>query len=140
MNAWIGRHTVEASGIPPAVAGNTPASQDLLAMRDYGGAQRGEGRDFEADPLVGVLETIGRDRHDDVTAGAALQMVLLTATDARLATSILSQPMEVPTARERLRRLLNRHGTPQMVIRVGFGQPVGASSRRPVESFIDIGG
>ena len=138
MNAWIAHVHTDGVGIPPEAAGTAPAGQDLLAMRDYGGRPRAEGRDFESDPLLAVLGTAGGSAYDDVTAGIALQMVLLTATDARLATSMLSQPIEIPTAREELRHAIHRHGIPQMIIRVGFGQPVGTSTRRPIDSVIDI--
>src|SRR5262249_17858010 len=114
-----------------------PAGQDLLAMRDFGGTPRAPGRDFETDPLVGVLTLIGTGRGADARAGVSLQMVLLTATDERLATSMLSQPIEVPELREELRRASGQAGQPYMVVRVGFGQPARTSARRHVDSVID---
>jgi hypothetical protein len=137
MNAWISRAANERAGIPAEAAGTTPAGQDLLAMREYGGKVRAAGHDFEQDPLLAVLGTTGSSRYDDVTAGIALQTVLLTATHKRLATSILSQPIERSDTREELRRAVNRHGSPQLIIRVGFGQDMGHSPRRPVDSVID---
>jgi len=59
------------------------------------------------------------------------------ATDAGLAASMLSQPIEIPHARDQLRRTLRRQGTPQMIIRLGFGQPTTSSPRRPIDSVID---
>ena len=140
MKAWIDRYKTADGGIPPEAAGTAPAGQDLMAMRDFGGADRAEGRDFESDPLLAVLGTHGHSQShdDDLVAGMALQMVLLTATDARLATSLLSQPIEIPDFREDLRRSLRRLGTPQMIIRVGYGQPVRSTARRPVDDFIDM--
>jgi len=137
MNAWIARAHTDGAGIPAEAAGTAPAGQDLLAMRDYGGRERAEGRDFESDPLLAVLSTHGDSCYDHVTAGIALQRTLLTATDARLATSMLSQPIEIPTARNDLGDAVHRHGTPQMIIRIGFGQNVGSSGRRPIDSVID---
>nr|BFE73767.1 hypothetical protein GCM10020092_070680 [Actinoplanes digitatis] len=49
--------------------------------------------------------------------------MLLTATDAGLATSMLSQPIEVPAARDQLRRALGRSGVPQLALRFGYGHP-----------------
>lgn len=137
MNAWISRSKVEPAGIPFDAAGTAPAEQDLLAMRDYGGKVRAEGRDFESDPLLAVLGTAGHSRYDDVTAGMALQLVLLTATDDRLATSMLSQPVEIPAARADLASAVGRDDVPQMIIRLGFGSPVASSPRRPIDTAID---
>jgi nitroreductase len=135
--AWTSRYHSEQVGIPTEAAGIAPAPQDVLAMRDYGGTERAEGRDFEQEPLLAILGTSRGGRYDDVVAGMALQMVLLTATDAGLAASMLSQPIEIPPARDELRRTLRRQGTPQMIIRLGFGQPITSSPRRPIDSVID---
>jgi nitroreductase len=140
MQEWTSRYHTEGVGIPTDAAGVAPAPQDVLAMRDYGGKERAEGRDFEQEPLLAVLGTSGGGRYDDVVAGMALQMVLLTATDAGLAASMLSQPIEVPHARDELRRTLHRPGTPQMVIRLGYGQPTTSSPRRSIDSVIDATG
>ncbi|MEV4538756.1 hypothetical protein AB0J82_33780 [Asanoa sp. NPDC049518] len=67
----------------------------------------------------------------------AASRVLVTATDAGLAVSMLSRPIEVPAARERLRSALGRHGVPQMVLRIGYGHPGYPSLRRPAASVID---
>ncbi len=140
MQAWTSRYHTEQVGIPADAAGVAPAPQDVLAMRNYGGKERAEGRDFEQEPLLAILGTSGGGRYDDVVAGMALQMVLLTATDAGLAASMLSQPIEVPRARDELRRTLRRQGTPQMIIRLGYGQPTTSSPRRSIESVIDTTG
>ena len=106
-------------------------------MRDFGGGPRAPGRDFESDPLVAVLGTAGDTTLDQLAAGQALQRVLLTATEHRLAASMLSQPIEVPAARERLRKGLGRLGVPQMVLRIGYGRPGFPTPRRPVADVID---
>jgi hypothetical protein len=53
-----------------------------------------------------------------------------------LAASLLSQPIEVPAAREQLRLALSRYGTPQMVLRIGFGDPGPTTPRRPYERVV----
>ncbi len=138
MRGWIGRDAADRTGIPLGAGGVAPGGQDLLAMRDYAGTPRADGRDFESDPLLAVLGTFGHTPDQDVIAGMLLQGVLLTATTERLATSMLSQPMEVPALRDELVRALHRHGTAQMVVRIGYGHPVAASMRRPVDAVIDI--
>jgi nitroreductase len=135
--AWSRAETADPAagdGVPSLAGGPRPEPQDLLAIRDFGGKPRAAGRDFETDPLVAILGTTGDTPTDQLIAGQALQRVLLTCTDAGLSTSMLSQAIEVFTARERLRTALGRTGTPQMVIRIGYGEPTPATPRRPVEA------
>jgi hypothetical protein len=136
LTAWSRRGDAD-DGVPLAAGGPSPEPQDLLAMRNFGGGTRAPGRDFESDPLVAVLGTAGDTVLDQIVAGQALQRVLLTATDHHLAVSMLSQPIEVPAARERLRHGLGRIGSPQMVLRIGYGQPGFPTRRRPVADVID---
>jgi nitroreductase len=131
VGTWTGGGPGSAEGIPAHAAGLAPESHDLLAMRDLGGQVRTGGRGYEADPLVAILGTAGDTVPDQLLAGVALQHVLLTATDAGLAVSMLSQPVEVPVAREQLRRGLGRYGVPQMILRIGYGYPSLPSPRRP---------
>ena len=72
---------------------------------------------------MAVLGSAGDRPVDQIVAGQALQRVLLTVTDAGLASSMISQPIEVPAARDQLRRSLGRTGMPQMALRIGYGQP-----------------
>jgi hypothetical protein len=136
LAAWS-RRADEDDGVPLAAGGPSPEPQDLLAMRDFGGGTRPPGRDFETDPLVAVLGTNGDTVLDQIVAGQALQRILLTATDHKLGVSMLSQPIEVPAAREQLRHGLGRLGCPQMVLRIGYGQPGFPTRRRPVTDVID---
>ncbi|HKT01502.1 MAG TPA: nitroreductase, partial [Rugosimonospora sp.] len=95
------------------------------------------GHDFESDPLVAVLGTAGDTPRDQLLAGLAMQDLLLTAVEAGLAASLLSQPIEVPAAREQLRLGLGRYGPPQIVARIGYGTPGTPSPRRPAVEVID---
>ncbi|PZG22545.1 nitroreductase, partial [Micromonospora craterilacus] len=135
--AWV-RAAHAPDGVPAAAGGPQAEPQDLLPARGFGGPQRAPGRDFEAEPLVAVLGSAGNTAVDQVVAGQALQRVLLTATDAGLSVSMLSQPIEVPPAREQLRMSLGRFGTPQMVMRIGYGQPGRPTPRRPVDEVLDL--
>ncbi|MDI6100903.1 nitroreductase [Actinoplanes sp. NEAU-A12] len=117
-------------GIPVAASATVTEPQDLIPQRGFGGRRRAPGRDYEAEPLIGVLGTAGDRRLDHVMAGQALQRVLLTATGAGLAGSMISQPIEVPAARDQLRRSLGRSGMPQMAFRIGYGRPGHPSPRR----------
>jgi nitroreductase len=130
--AWRRLDGGAGDGVPVSAGGPSPESYDLLAVRDFGGPPRAPGRDFETDPLVAVLGTPGDTPIDQIIAGQALQHVLLSATDAGLSSSMLSQAIEVSSARDRLRTALGRSGSPQMVIRIGYGEPAPATPRRPV--------
>lgn len=134
---WI-RSEPSPDGVPTAAGGPQSEPQDLLPQRGFGGRDRAPGRDFEPEPLVAVLGSTGNTATEQVVAGQALQRVLLTATDAGLAVSMLSQPIEVPGAREALRLSLGRFGAPQMVMRIGFGQPGRTTPRRPVADVLDL--
>jgi nitroreductase len=135
---WV-RHEPASDGVPVSAGGPVGEPQDLLPQRAFGARTRAPGRDFEPEPLVAVMGAAGDSPVDQITAGQALQRVLLTATDAGLAASMLSQPIEVPSAREQLRLALGRFGTPQMVLRIGYGQPGFPTPRRPVVDVIEQG-
>ncbi|MFY1632908.1 Acg family FMN-binding oxidoreductase [Solwaraspora sp. WMMB335] len=131
------RHGPASDGVPAAAGGPVAEPHDLLPQRPFGDWHRAPGRDFETEPLVAVLGAAGNTVGDQLTAGQALQRVLLTVTDAGLAASMLSQPIEVPQAREQLRLALGRFGSPQMVIRIGYGQPGQPTPRRDPADVID---
>ncbi|WP_229075556.1 nitroreductase family protein [Actinoplanes sp. DH11] len=128
---WTG--TEEApDGIPVAAGAPLAEPQDLVPQRVFTRRRRAPGRDYEPEPLIGILGTAGDRKLDQVIAGQALQNVLLTLTDAGLSASMISQPIEVPPARDQLRRSLGRTGFPQMAIRVGYGRPGHPAPRRDV--------
>ena len=135
MSTWT--HADEApDGV--AVPAGAPVSepQDLLPQRAFSDRRRAPGRDFEPEPLVAILGTAGDRPHDQLIAGQALQRVLLTVTDAGLACSMISQPIEVPAARDQLRRSLGRSGMPQMALRIGYGQAGGPTRRRALDDVL----
>ncbi|MCU7724944.1 nitroreductase family protein [Actinoplanes sp. KI2] len=119
-------------GVPAQAGAPLPEPQDLLPQRLFTDRRRVPGRDYEPEPLVGVLGVTGDRPADQIRAGQAMQKVLLTATAAGLDTSMISQPIEVPAAREQLRRSLGRSGSPQILIRFGYGTPGHPTRRREV--------
>jgi len=124
-----GRH----DGIPPLAVGPWDALE-RLPMRDFGlvHPQPSRRRErFEAYPTIAVLTTDGDGPADWLRAGQALQRVLLVATRLHLATTPVSQPVEVPSIREVLSDA-SRGRWAQMVVRFGYGQPAPATPRRPL--------
>jgi len=123
-------------GVPVTAGAPVAEAQDLLPQRAFSDRRRAPGRDYEPEPLVGVLGSPGDRALDQIAAGQALQKVLLTATDGGLATSMISQPIEVPAARDQLRRALGRSGVPQLAVRIGYGSPGHPTPRRDVAEVI----
>jgi nitroreductase len=132
LSGWVRRDAAATDGVPVSAGGPAPRPYDLLPRRDFGGAELPAHRDFEREPLVAVLGSAGDWPADQVTAGQALQRVLLTATDRGLAASLFSQPIEVGSVREQLRLALGRRAAPQMLMRFGYAPSAPPTPRRPV--------
>ncbi|GAB2592380.1 hypothetical protein Aab01nite_37690 [Paractinoplanes abujensis] len=135
MAGWTHADTAP-DGVPATAGAPAPEPQDLLPQRSFAGRRRAPGRDYEPEPLVAVLSTAGDRPTDQLLAGQALQHILLTVTDAGLAASMISQPIEVPAARDQLRRSLRGSGHPQLTLRIGYGHPGPATPRRAVADAI----
>ena len=71
-------------------------------------------------------------------AGMALHRVLLVATAAGVATSLLNQPVELPALRAQLRNELRIDGHPQALLRLGYAPPAPPTPRRPVDDVLEI--
>ncbi|WP_430790900.1 Acg family FMN-binding oxidoreductase [Actinoplanes sp. G11-F43] len=130
---WTTHRRVRRDGVPPSAYGPGD-TLETMPMRDFGLLQpqlaRSSGR-FEPDPTLLILATRGDLRADWVRAGQALQRVLLAATWHNLASTPISQPVEIPAVREYLTDV--RRGIwAQMVLRVGYGIPAAATPRRPL--------
>lgn len=146
LRRWVGGPPGRRDGIPYSALGPMPESVDVW-VRHFGTAvghdpppaevmTGTDGKTFEAEPMIAMLipHLFGPDA--DVQAGQALQRVLLTATANGLATSFLSQAVEVPETREDLRRLLGSTRSPVAVLRIGYGWPVPATPRREVADLL----
>jgi nitroreductase len=129
---WIGGPHRD-DGVPVRSLGPRPAGA-RVPFRDLG---RGVGvaRDyagFETTPTVAILSTLHDERVDWVRAGQALQRVLLEITRAGLAASFLNQPLEDETLRGLVRSPMTGVGHSHMILRIGYGDPVPATPRRPL--------
>ncbi|HEX7737339.1 MAG TPA: hypothetical protein VF458_21005 [Ktedonobacteraceae bacterium] len=89
-----------------------------------------------AAPVLAVLGTFADTRADWFAAGRALERVLLRACASGLQTSFVNQPIEVPSLRDWLRKILMRDDYPQLVIRIGYGEPHITTSRRCVQDVL----
>ncbi|MEU3950698.1 nitroreductase [Streptomyces sp. NPDC029526] len=127
-------------GVPEFAFG--PRKRDGKApVRDFAGRRRVADRGtttFEHNPHLALLSTPGDGPADWLSAGQALERVLLEATLADLATSLTSHTLE-----DRASRLLTRDpvagaGQVQMVLRLGYGPSGPATPRRPVRDVLEI--
>jgi hypothetical protein len=84
-----------------------------------------------------ALATTTDDRLATLRAGEALSAVLLAATQMGLATTPLSQAMEVETVRREIRNeVLGTAAYPQLLVRVGW--PVEGAGEVPLTSRRDL--
>jgi len=126
-----------ADGVPQAAFGPW-ATTDGVPLRDFGLVHPGVSRKverFESTPTLAVLCTADDDRADWVRAGQALERVLLTATVRGLATTLMTQPVEMTG----LRALLCGRRTDrvaQAIVRIGYGRPAPLSPRRPLSEVL----
>jgi nitroreductase len=131
ISRWSGRG-VRHQGVPVWAAGPWDALE-VMPVRDFAGLTPlpRPREPFESHSTVMILTTEGDTGRDWLTAGQALQRVLLTATWSGLATTPISQPVEAPEIRKRLTRR-----PAQMVLRVGYGKTIGRTPRRPLKEVL----
>jgi nitroreductase len=94
-------------------------------------------------PTVVLLGTENDDRAAWLLAGQALGRVLLLATAEGLVASPLTQALDWPATRTRLRQRLSLIGFPQMLLRMGYppeGLTPAATGRRPVADVLSFEG
>lgn len=94
MMTWT---STESADTVPA---DVPVGRERAVVPQRSFAGQPAGQAYEPEPLIAVLGTSDDRRADQVMAGQALQRVLLTATDAGLSSSMISQPIEVQAARD----------------------------------------
>ena len=147
LERWLRTDPAAVDGIPvDAVPSEDPATRPSnWLVRDFAAGSR-EPRLFlpagdpaapppeVARPTVVLLGTDGDDRTAWLLAGRALGRLLLTATTDGLAASPLTQALDWPVTRTRMRTRLSLIGYPQMLLRMGYPSTRGGapSGRRPV--------
>jgi hypothetical protein len=115
---WTGAHRPDGLGVPDA---NLPDRRPptRVALRDFGHhgtLPLGDGDDRAA--TYAILYGEVDEPVDWLDAGQAVSHTWLTATDAGLSVMPVSAVVEVPVARQRLRRLLPSIGYPYLVLRL----------------------
>lgn len=104
---------------------------------DMGEGQAAKDRDIAIySPVLAVLCTEADTPQAWLAAGQALDRVLLRARAEEVWASFMSQPIEVPELREKLRDVLGQPCFPQLLLRLGFGPDVKPTPRRNVEAVL----
>ncbi|MEU4343882.1 NAD(P)H nitroreductase [Nocardia sp. NPDC023852] len=140
LAAWSGKHdTTDGAPArdtpPPHTSQRTPSQVftpprlvDSIREPDY------------AELLV--LGTAADDRLSRLRAGEAASAVLLTATNVGLATCLLTEPLQIPELRKKIRHgVLDDATFPQAIIRIGWlpddTPPLPMPPRRTVDELLD---
>ena len=85
---------------------------------------------------TGLLTTPGDEPADWVSAGQALQRLLLDASSSGVAAALHTQPLELPELRKLVRVQLAGGSYPQMIVRLGRTSQTTSSIRRPVRDVL----
>ncbi|HKS48348.1 MAG TPA: nitroreductase family protein, partial [Amycolatopsis sp.] len=135
---WTATGSARDDGVPAIAGGPRPAPGSLLAPRSFAVDGARPDRPYEREPLVAVLNSFTDTPLAQLRTGQGMQRVLLTATNAGVSASFLSQPVEIPATRAALRELLGGRSQPQVVLRFGYGFAAPATRRRAVETVTRI--
>lgn len=132
-------------GIPAYAEGHSGGVWEIasglepLILRTF---ERGIGRAArdqelaEGSPLLMVIYTENDTPNDWMHAGQALMRLSLRAQSAGVYVSYLNQPIEVPVLRQLLADTLGIPGAPQLLLRLGYADPIEPTPRRPVSEVL----
>jgi hypothetical protein len=143
LASWI--HALRRNdGMPAASQGLralTDAATPIVAMAirtfDLGNGVAAAHEELaRGSPLLVALSTPMDNDEGWLAAGLGLQRLLLVATNEGYSTSYLNQPIEVADLRTELAKELSIDGYPQLLLRMGRGQPVSHSPRRPISDVL----
>lgn len=140
---WLRPNASERrDGIPGYALGMPDLASRLgpwaLRSMDWGAVVGGRERKavLEA-PVVVLLTTDGDGPREWLSAGRALARLLLRARTEGLYAAFHDAPVEVPACRERLREALGLAARPQVLLRLGYGDPVPPTPRRGAAEVIE---
>jgi hypothetical protein len=142
LMVWTHRYPGLQDGIPADSLPSTPSAKDGLRAFPPGrmSAPRHRRSSAHDRTVLLVLCTFGDTKVDWLLAGEATSAVLLAATSRRLATTPLSQALEVAASRRAIAdKVLRTPDYPQLIIRLGFpvdGATLPRTPRRPLRSVL----
>ncbi|HET6818628.1 MAG TPA: hypothetical protein VFH66_15480 [Mycobacteriales bacterium] len=129
-------------GVPASAYEAEPRRhEEDLPARDFD-LGRGQGSLPSTSPVpagvIGMLATVGDREVDWLSAGQALQRVLVRARRYEVSAAVHSQLTELASSRNELRREFYNNGWPQLVLRFGYAPAGLPTPRRPVDEVIDL--
>ncbi|GAA4677780.1 NAD(P)H nitroreductase [Pseudonocardia yuanmonensis] len=138
---WTHRYADAHDGVPRVAVPVRTGQWDVPHLQRFPSGTLAPGRDLGPDGgTLLVLATAEDDTASRLATGEATSAVLLHATRVGLATAPLSQAVELPLARKRLRAVLGTPDQPQIVIRLGLplpeAPPLAPTPRRPLASVL----
>lgn len=151
LAAWSRYDDNSADGIPRAAVPSTPVAERAsnYRLRDFDVDGRVAGGDSHRPsaaappspehPLVVVIGTPDDDPRAWLQAGQALGWLLLRATADGVSSAPMTQVLELPATRGRLRSALQLVGHPQMMLRMGYGTGQPTTHRRPMAEVVTAG-
>jgi hypothetical protein len=134
-------HNQRRDGIPADALGlgSLISSMSLRVGRtfDAGKGKAATDRQLAAgSPILAVLGTNVDTPYDWLTAGQAVEHLLLYARSQEVWASFLNQPIEIPDMRLMLHNMIERVGSPQLLLRMGYGPEVPPTPRRSVSDVL----
>jgi nitroreductase len=150
LSHWVGPEAeaagegVPASAVPHATPGRPRHTE--VPVRDFEAGVRGEQDvpgDLDEQPAYLVLLTTDDDTGARLRAGEAYVRVSVEAERLGLASSAMTQAVDLPGVRERFRTLMDWPDHPQMVLRVGWPPaepPARPTPRRPLSAALIVQG
>ncbi len=141
LRAWTSDDPTRRDGVPALAVPHVDAgSGDEIPIRDFDA--RGTGflptaTGSSRNQCLILLGTDGDNPQSWLSAGEALEAMLLEIARAGLAASPLTQVVEVPSARAALRAELRLTMSPHILLRIGYASPTPGSSRRALEDVLD---
>ena len=111
----------------------------VIRTFDTGKGQAAKDRQLATgSPITVILGTKRDEPLEWLNAGLILGKILLLTRSENVWTSFLNQPIEIPELRQRLGEVLNKKekGYPQLLLRMGYGEEVKPTPRRPIEEVI----
>ncbi len=128
LRGWLrSDHDPRPDGMPDAVQDSSGRRSGVrVSAETHPAAMR---RLVAESPVVAVVTSLRDDPHGWLTAGQALQRVLLRATVLGLSASFLNPAVEVDAVRARIAGLVG-DACPQVVLRIGYAASHGGTPRR----------